>query len=186
LPSCFSTFDEINAVRRSLSLLTLVSAATAAAASPVSAADLTLTLDLPRQTVAEYHRPYVAIWLERADQTAAGTLSVWYETEREEHGRKYLKELRQWWRKAGREMTFPVDGVSGATRAPGPQKIAFKSSAGPLASLPPGEYVLVVEVAREVGGRESVRLPLSWPAKRGQTASATGSSELGAVRLSAR
>lgn len=172
------------AVRSPLSLLTFAAAAVAAA--PAAGADLILSLDLARFNVAEYHRPYVAIWLERADKTPARTLAVWYETEREAHGQRYLKELRQWWRKIGRELTFPVDGVSGATRAPGPQKIIFKDGAGALATLPPGEYTLVVEAVREVGGRESIRLPLAWPARRGQSASAVGSSELGAVRLTVR
>jgi len=170
-------------VRRSLPLLTLASLA---AAAPAAAADLRLQIELPRLDVAEYHRPYVAVWVERADSTPAGTLAVWYETDREEHGQRYLKELRQWWRKAGRELTFPVDGVSGATRAPGPQKIDLKGGVGPLANLPPGQYVLVVEAAREVGGRESVRLPFAWPARRGATASAKGASELGTVRLDVR
>jgi len=161
-------------------------AAAAASAVPVAAADLTITFDLPRQKIAEYHRPYVAIWLERPDQTVAGTLAVLYETGREAHGQRYLKELRQWWRKVGRELTFPVDGVSGATRAPGPQVMTFKASAGALATLPPGQYELVVEAAREAGGRESLRLPLTWPAKRGQAAKTAGASELGAVRLTAR
>ena len=40
------------------------------------AADLTLKVEVPRLNVAEYHKPYVAIWLEKPDQTFAGNLSV--------------------------------------------------------------------------------------------------------------
>ena len=36
-----------------------------------------------------------------------------------EPGTKWLADLRAWWRKGGRSMTLPADGVSGATRAPG-------------------------------------------------------------------
>ena len=42
----------------------------------------------------------------------------------------------------------------------------------------------MVEAAREVGGRELLRLPFTWPAKPGVAAKAQGSSELGAVSVS--
>lgn len=171
-------------MRASFRLVTL--GTLAAAAGPAAAADLVLQIDLPRLPVAEYHRPYVAVWLERADQTPVATLANWYEVDRGDHGERYLKELRQWWRKIGREQSFPVDGVSGPTRAPGPQRITLRDGAGALGKLPPGDYAVVVEAAREAGGRESVRLPLTWPARRGQGARAAGSAELGGVSLTVR
>ena len=57
------------------------------------------------------------------------------------------------------------------------------SNAKGLASLPPGSYQLVVEAARENGGREVVRLPFDWPVKAAQTAKVQGEHELGAVSL---
>jgi hypothetical protein len=172
-------------VKRSISLLTFAGAAVAGA--PALAADLNVTVEIPKLTVAEYHKPYVAIWVENpADSTAAGTLAVWYDAgNREDHGAKWLKDMRQWWRKAGREMTFPADGISGATRAPGPQKLVFAGSKGALKALKPGQYNLVVEAAREVGGHEAVRVPFSW-GKPGKPASAKGASELGAVTVSVK
>jgi hypothetical protein len=80
-------------------------------------------------------------------------------------------------------MTFPADGVTGATRAPGEQKLAFTSGKGPLGSLTPGNYTMIVEAAREVGGREVLRLPFAWPPKPGTTVRAKGASELGAITL---
>jgi hypothetical protein len=91
--------------------------------------------------------------------------------------------MRQWWRRSGREQQMPIDGVSGATRAPGEQKLNFGSGKGPIANLAPGDYVLMVEAAREVGGRELVKVPFQWPPKSAQSAKAQGSSELGAVAL---
>ena len=44
-----------------------------------------------------------------------------------------------------------------------------------------GEYQVVVEAARESGGRELVRVPFSWPPKAAQSLSASGAHELGAV-----
>ncbi len=172
-------------MKRSISLLTFAGAAVGAAA-PAVAADLNVTVEIPRMTVAEYHKPYVAIWIENADASAAGTLAVWYDADnREDKGAKWLKDMRQWWRKAGREMSFPADGVSGATRAPGPQKLVFAGSKGALKALKPGQYNLVVEAAREVGGHEAVRVPFTW-GKAGKPASAKGATELGAVTVAVK
>ena len=171
-------------MKRSISLLTFAGAAVGA---PALAADLNVTIEVPKLNVAEYHKPYVAIWIENpADSAAAGTLAVWYDAKnREDNGTKWLKDMRQWWRKAGREMSFPADGVSGATRAPGPQKLVFSGAKGALKNLKPGQYNLVVEAAREVGGYEAVRVPFVW-GKPGKPASAKGSAELGAVTVSVK
>jgi hypothetical protein len=174
-------------VKRSVSLLTFssvaIGAGAAMSAAPAMAADLNVTVEVPRLSVAEYHKPYVAIWIEAADASAAGTLAVWYDADsREDKGVKWLKDMRQWWRKAGREMTFPADGITGATRAPGPQKVVFSGAKGALKDLKPGQYNLVVEAAREVGGHEAVRVPFTW-GKAGKPATAKGSAELGAVTV---
>ena len=139
----------------------------------------TVSITVPQLSVAEYHRPYVAAWLEPAGGGAIRTLAVWYDVRKagREPGTKWLADLRAWWRKGGRAMTMPADGVSGATRAPGRHDIALP------ADLKPGRYILNVEAARETGGRELVSLPIAVPAA---SARATGKSELGAVTLSAR
>lgn len=159
-----------------------LSAVLGAPSLPLMATELNLKVELPRLPVAEYHKPYVAVWLERAaDQSFAGNLAVWYDVKKKDNGgAKWLKDMRQWWRKSGRELQMPVDGVSGATRSPGEQVVNLGSAAA-LAKLPAGDYQVVVEAARENGGREVVRLPLSWPAKAVQTAKAQGDGELGAV-----
>ena len=151
------------------------------AAGPAMAARIDLTVMIPQLKVAEYHRPYVAIYLEQAGAPVRN-LALWYDSDnKEDGGRKWLTELRQWWRKSGRTLTLPVDGITGATRAPGPQKLAFAAGKAPLGALPAGQYTLVVEAAREVGGKEIVRLPFAWPVKSPQALSATGTTELGAV-----
>src|SRR5438445_807412 len=50
----------------------LLSVALTGLAAPALAADLNLKVEVPRLNVAEYHRPYVAIWIERPDQSVAG------------------------------------------------------------------------------------------------------------------
>ena len=151
---------------------------------PVVAADMNVKVEIPRLNVAEYHRPYVAVWLERPDQSVAATLAVWYDVKKKDkEGEKWLKDLRQWWRRAGRDVQMPVDGVSGATRPAGEQQLTFSGDKGALAQLPPGDYILMVEAAREVGGREVVKVPLQWPPKAGQSARGKGESELGGITL---
>ena len=153
-----------------------------AVAGPAWAQTLDVTVTIPRLSVAEYHKPYVAIWVEGAGTPK--TLSVWYDFDmRNGEGTKWLRDIRQWWRASGRTMQFPADGVTGATRAPGPQRVSFAQGRGPLGNLAPGQYTLVVEAAREVGGRELVRVPFAWPPKPGQSARAAGSAELGAVTV---
>ena len=148
------------------------------------AADMNLTVEIPALKVAEYHRPYVAVWVEREDHSVATNLAVWYDTKKANgEGTKWLKDMRQWWRRSGRDQSMPIDGVSGATRPAGQHQLRFADGKPPLGALPPGHYELVVEAAREVGGREAQRIPFDWPATRPVHLSARGSEELGQIDL---
>jgi hypothetical protein len=152
-------------------------------------ADLEVSVEIPRMNVAEYHRPYVAMWIERpADQSVAANLAVWYDqqTTKAEKGTTWLKDLRLWWRKSGRELNMPVDGVSGATRPPGAHQIVFRGAKAPLATLAAGSYQLVIEAAREVGGREMLRIPFQWNGTAQSPQSAQGQNELGRVQLTVK
>jgi hypothetical protein len=152
------------------------------ACGAATATDLSLSVEIPQLPVAEYHRPYVAIWIEGADQSIAANLALWYQV-RGDHT-KWLPDLRQWWRRGGRDLKVPVDGLTGATRPVGQQLLKFDAAQAPLSSLKPGQYALVVEAVREVGGREAVRIPFEWPIKAAKRETASGSKELGAVALS--
>ena len=78
------------------------------AQSPRLDVELTLT-DL---SVQPYHRPYVAVWLETPDRKHVTTLALWVQKA------EWFKDLRQWWRKAGKtDINF--DGISGATKRAG-------------------------------------------------------------------
>ncbi|MFC4728707.1 DUF2271 domain-containing protein [Coralloluteibacterium thermophilus] len=153
-------------------------------ATPALAAEMNLSIEIPRLNVAEYHRPYVAIWIEGATPAEVTNLAVWYDTRMaNREGEKWLKDMRQWWRRSGRSLELPVDGVTGATRPVGTHRLSFSDASGPLAGLAPGDYTLVVEAAREVGGRELLRLPFAWPPKAPETLAVQGESELGAIAL---
>lgn len=162
----------------------VVAALLSGLAVPTMAAELSIKVAIPRLEVAEYHRPYVALWVEGQDQSTAAQLAVWYQTDqKKEDGTQWLKDLRQWWRRGGRGLQMPVDGVTGATRPAGDHVLSFKKSDQQLAGLAPGKYNLVVEAVREVGGRELLRVPFEWPGTQKQQATAQGKTELGAVTL---
>jgi len=149
------------------------------------AARIDVSVEIPRIDVAEYHKPYVAIWIEHDDQKVASQLAVWYQQKpgREGDGTKWLPDMRQWWRRGGRSLKMPVDGVSGATRPVGVEKLVFTSDSPALKNLADGKYVFVVEAAREVGGRELLRIPFQWPPKSAEHLSAQGKTELGALKI---
>ncbi len=166
-------------MRKAVTLLVPVLTAGAAYAGGIE-----LTVEIPKLSVAEYHRPYVAIWIEDAAGKVAANLSVWYDIKlKDEEGEKWLKDIRQWWRRTGRGLDLPADGLSSPTRPPGANKIEFKSDSGPLAKLAPGDYTLIVEASREVGGKELLEIPFKWAPGSDATASAKGKEELGAVTL---
>ncbi|MEF2147709.1 DUF2271 domain-containing protein [Luteimonas sp. FXH3W] len=153
------------------------------ASHDAAATEMTVSVEIPRLNVAEYHRPYIAVWLEDADQKMAANLSVWYQqtTGKEGAGTKWLPDLRQWWRKGGRSLKVPVDGISGPTRPAGRQSIKY--SAAQLSRVAPGNYTLVIEAVREVGGRELVKVPVVIAPGKSSTATAKGKAELGAIAV---
>ena len=156
--------------------------------APAHAAEISINVEIPRINAAEYHRPYVAVWVEGEGQKSVADLAVWYQQTdgKEGHGTKWLPDMRQWWRKSGRSLQVPVDGVTGPTKPVGKHALSFTDKQH-LAKLAPGEYTLVVEAAREVGGRELLKIPFTWPAKGApQSGKAQGSTELGAVTLTVK
>lgn len=159
----------------------IVLAALQCASAPLLAETFDVTLEIPRLNVAEYHRPYVALWIADENNQVAVNLNVLYDVKmQDDEGEKWLKDMRQWWRRSGRTLDMPVDGVSGATRGPGEHALHY---AGKLSDLPAGNYQLMVEAAREVGGRELLEIPFQWPVKKAEQLSARGEAELGTITL---
>lgn len=144
-------------------------------AIPALATTFAVDVEIPRLRVAEYHAPYVAFWLRNTQSGQITPLGLWYDDQE-----KWLKDLRLWWRRTGRSQSQPYDGLTGASQRPGQHSVDFSDLAA-LQSLPEGEYELVVEAAREVGGREVIRVPFQWPTS--DTLTAQGDKELGALQL---
>lgn len=146
-----------------------------------TASAATVTVTLPRMAIAEYKKPYVAGWLEPVGGNGQiRSVFVWYDVNKRganEPGTKWLSDLRSWWRKGGRSMRLPADGVSGATKGPGTYTIPLP------ADLAPGNYAFNVEAARENGGRELVSVAITVPKAGGR---ASGKTELGAIVVAAK
>ncbi|WP_140986198.1 DUF2271 domain-containing protein [Asticcacaulis tiandongensis] len=164
---------------------TSVLGVSALGATAASAGTVTLEVEVPRLNVASYHKPYVAGWIEDASGAHKGDLFVWYDVAmKNKEGNKWLKDMRAWWRKSGRNLDMPVDGLSNATRAPGRHTLKFDSNHKAFKGLAAGDYVLRVEASREHGGAEVVKVPFKWDAKKASAGSVKGSVELGDVKFS--
>lgn len=143
-----------------------------------------LTVEIPRLEVAEYHPPYLAVWLADKRHQRVVDVAVWYDLKlADQEGEKWLKDLRQWWRRSGRMADMPIDGVSGATRRPGIQRIDLSALTRSFKQLGGGTYYLYIEAAREVGGRELIRIPLQLPLTEPLKFSDSGEHELGRITL---
>ena len=170
-------------MNKSIFCVTLVSAGSVATGAFAGSA--TVEVNVPRINTAEYHRPYVAGWIEDAAGNSKGTLFVWYDVKmRDGGGQKWLKDMRAWWRKGGRDISMPANGISSATRAPGRQVLKFDSNSTAFKGLGNGSYVLNIEASREAGGREVVKVPFNWNGNSFGAQKAAGSSELGQVTIS--
>jgi thiamine biosynthesis lipoprotein ApbE len=109
-----------------------------------------------------YRRPYVAVWVEDANGRAVRTLVLWVQTGGP--GPKWIPDLKRWYRSDRlRRQTSDRDlirTVSEATRKPGEYTVTWNGldDAGQL--VPPGEYTVFLEAAREHGTYQLLRKPI--------------------------
>ena len=158
----------------SLVLASLFVAPLAFAETPTIA----IQLEVPDLDVSPYHKPYIAVWLETPERKPVTTIALWAkETD-------WYKDLRQWWRKLGRNPKADYDGVTGATRRPGTYQIHWdvenaKDTEGQ--SIKPGKYLLNIEASREEGGRSYVRETITLGEK--STLTIPADQELGKITI---
>lgn len=139
-------------MRRILS--SVLMASSLAVSLPTPANDIEVELQLPEIQTSKYQRPFVAIWLERnSSPKTVETLAVWY------NDRKWLKDIRRWWRKAGR-YDADIDAVTGATRAPGRYQLQWSGSDEQGKAVREGRYTLYLEAVREHGNRTLLKQKL--------------------------
>jgi len=140
----------------------------------VYADTLRIELELPVIQTVQYEPPFVAIWLEQKGQRrAVKTLSVWY------NDKKWLKDIRRWWRKAGRYGDDDdFDAVTSATRVPGRYQEQWE-----LTDLVAGEYILYLEAVREHGNRTVLKQAITLGAEQAQQIELAGGQEIGPVNI---
>lgn len=131
--------------------------------------------EIPALDVAEYRRPYVAIWISDNSGNAIRHLQLLGDN-------RWLRDLRLWWRKFGRADDALVDALAGATRKPGRYRISWDGRDGQGNKVLQGNYELHLEVVREHGEREAIALPFVL---NGQVISTEtkGTQEIGRVNL---
>ncbi len=107
-------------------------------------------------------RPYVAAWVEDADGFPVKTLLLW--VQKDGPGPRWIPDLKRWHR-ADRlrklaEDSDLVQTISEATRQPGSHAVTWDGTDNGGLPLPPGDYVLCLEAAREHGTYQFERRPL--------------------------
>jgi hypothetical protein len=144
---------------------------------PATASDLEIALQLPKISEGQYHRPYVAVWVEDSSEKSVRLIEIWREKP------DWIKDLRRFWRKTGRADQPLVDARTGATKGPGQYRLRWDGKNDQGATVPNGEYQLVIEAAREHGGRQLVKQKFNWDGTAVALSVAAGN-EIGQVQLS--
>ena len=144
----------------------LLISSTSFAKQPTYQIDITL----PVIEQGQYHRPYVALWIEDEQRVAQRSVLVWMKKD------KWLVDLKRYWRRVARANRPIVDGVTGATKGAGTHTIMWDGLDDQGNPLPSGNYSVCLEAAREKGGREAICTKIAY----GKTtlAKATGKHEL--------
>lgn len=133
--------------------------------------------EIPQQAAAEYRRPYLAIWIAGTDGTPLRQLIVLGDSTR------WLRELPTWWRRYGRRDESAIHGIARETRRPGRYTVTWDGRDDRGRAVAAGDYVLVVEAAREHGGHEQLQLPFAVSTGPVDV-ERSGSTEVGRVHLS--
>lgn len=89
-------------------------------------------------------RPFVAVWVEDSTGKRVRTVAVWGRE------RKYLRELRVWWKLAQTQPEWAAT-VTRATRNAGQHRIEWDGKDDQGQPLPMGTYTLTIEASREHG-----------------------------------
>ena len=132
-----------------------------------------IEVNLPAFSGAMVYRPYVAVWVEDQQGDLVRSVSVW----RKEAD--WLKDMRRWWRKAGRHDQGELEAITGATRRAGLHRVLWDGTDQQGQPVPNGHYTLYIEAAREHGSRSLVRqdIVLGRPA----TLTTAAAEELGSM-----
>ncbi|MGB0734015.1 MAG: DUF2271 domain-containing protein [Pontibacterium sp.] len=136
-----------------------------------------IDVTLPEISTSQYKRPFLAVWVEaKGQREAQKTITVLFDD------KKWLKDIRRWWRKGGR-YNHDVDGVTGATKPPGVYRFTWDGRNQQGDKVPAGEYTLYVEAVREHGDRTLLKQRIVLGADTAQTYEVKAGDEVGPVTI---
>ena len=121
--------------------------------------EYSVSLNIPKMDVANYERPYVAIWIADKDRNLIRTLLLAGNEPR------WMEENYYWHRRFGRKSGSIVDAVSEPTRRPGDYELIWDGRDHNGHVVPDGSYILHVEAAREHGGHQHDSLSFDLASK---------------------
>lgn len=163
------------------------------AESSIATLEVLLQLPVHRSTTSA-KRPYVSLWF----TDAAGQQPIPLLLQGKDP--RWYAALTRWWSQLGaavpawvaasqqdpqlgreRMADFHIDQYASATQRSGPQRWHLPLRDRLQQPLAAGDYLLWLEVAREHGGRELLKLPFRWPLP--QAVSAKGRHEITAIEI---
>jgi len=106
-----------------------------------------------------YRRPYVAVWVEDDEGYPVKTLALW--VQRTGKGPRWIPDLKRWYKsdhlRQINEETDLVKTMSEPTRKPGEYKLVWDGTDHAGQVVPPGDYTVSIEAAREHGTYQIIR-----------------------------
>jgi FAD:protein FMN transferase len=124
--------------------------------------ELVVKIELPQPDRGGYRRPYVAIWLEDANDDAVRTGLLFMMTKG--NGSNWHRNLNRWYKqdvlRRQNDKTDLIGTISSASRGPGEYKAVFDGKDDHGKPLKAGKYTLFIEAAREHGTYQIIRQPL--------------------------
>jgi thiamine biosynthesis lipoprotein ApbE len=117
-------------------------------------------INTPPRTEGGYRRPYVVIWVEDPEGHAVRTVILWVSLGGSGPDR-WLPDLNRWFRgdqvRSLQDKKNMVYSIARPTRQPGKYTVIWDGTDDHKKPLPPGEYTLFIEAAREHGTHQLIR-----------------------------
>lgn len=117
-------------------------------------------INRPEAEPGRYRRPYVAVWIEDKEGFPVRNLALWV-SQTGAGPFQWVPDLRRWFRSDKvrkktdkREMVLTI---SRPTRPPGKYNLIWDGKDDNEKPLPPGEYTLLIDAAREHGTYQGIR-----------------------------
>lgn len=121
-------------------------------------------INRPAAEGGRYRRPYIAIWVEDSKGFPVRNLLLWV-SQGGSGPFQWLPDLKRWYKsdlvRKKVDMTDMVLTISRPTRPPGKYSVVWDGRDDHDKPLPPGDYVIAIDAAREHGTSQSIRFPVT-------------------------